>query len=169
MVTMNSDALKNHITNPARPYLFELVIPDPGGGDSELWRMRGQSAVIPGRSFTKHHVDFKATGGVEYAGKERYGHRWETTLIESEDRETFNAFYTWMQEVLHNKTGIGAGDTVIKRDLYITLINTDGTVGDKIKIIGCFPEEVPDTPLDMGSDDILRYTCAFSYDRWERG
>ena len=168
MVTMNSDALKNHLTNPARPYLFEIVIPDPGGGDSELWRLRGQSASIPGRSFSKHHVDFKMTGGVEYSGKERYDHKWEVTLVEGEDRETFSAIYDWMQEVVHNRTGIGAGDTVVKRDLYLTLVNTDATVGDKIKLVGCWPEEIPSVPLDMTSDDILRFSCSFSYDRWEK-
>jgi hypothetical protein len=167
---MSLDALKNNLTNPARPYLFEVIIPDPVGGTTELWQIRAQTASIPGKSFTEILIPFKQTAGVKFAGKEVYDHALPLTFIEGEDRATFDALYTWLQSIIHNRTGLGGGDTTIKKDIFLDLIDTDGTVSMRIKMMGCYPQDVGNVDLataDEGGSG-MTFTCTFSYDRWEK-
>jgi hypothetical protein len=166
---MSAEALKNELTNPARPYLWEVVIPDPPSGTIDLWRLRCQTAAQPGRSFGSFLIPFKATGGIKYNGKLTYSHTLEMTFIENEDRETFEALYEWCQDIVHDSEGIGSGDAEIKRDIYITLLNTAGAINKTIKLIGCWPENVADNPLvsEEGTGG-MPFTVTMAYDRWER-
>ena len=168
MPEMGIDTLKSNLTNPARVYLWEIVIPTAiGGGDLTALTTRCQSTSIPGRSVGEILVPYKQTGGIKFPGKLTYPHTWETTFIESEDKKIFDAIYAWNQEVIHDYDGIGAGDTAIKQDLYLTLLTTKGEIYLGIKLVGCYPQEVGNVDLNYDAEDPVRFTVTWSYDRWE--
>ena len=50
---------------------------------------------------------------------------------------------------------------------FIHLQNTDGAIADKYKIVGSYPERMSGVQLDMASEEPIKYTITFSYDRWE--
>jgi len=162
---MSADSLKNNITNPARVYLWEVIIPTPPKGDTQTYLLRAQSTSQPGRSFGKIHVPFKQSGGVEFPGKLTYSHEWSVTFIEGEDRALLVAMNAWMNRVIHERYMIGYPN--FKTDLYLHLINTDGSVAKKIKMIGCFPMELQEVEMDYNSETEMKFTSKFSYDRWE--
>jgi hypothetical protein len=165
MTTMSVDALKNNLTNPARVYLWEVLFPNPVAGDPETLLLRCQTTSMPGRSFGRIHIPFKQSGGIEFPGKLTYSHNWELTFQEGADREIFDAFYGWCQAVIHDK--YNTGDLIIKRNILLHLIETDGSVSKKIRLIGCFPSEMRDVALDQNSEDAMKFTVVFGYDRWE--
>ena len=164
MAKMSVDSLRNNLTNPARAYLWEVLIPNPGAGDSETLLLRCQTTSIPGRSVGEIHIPFKQSAGVKFPGKLIYTHTWDLTFNEGEDREIFKAFYDWCQNVIHDK--YNTGDVVVKTDIYLHLLDTNGTVSMKIKLIGTYPQEVGDVALDYTTEDPVRFTVKFSYDRW---
>lgn len=168
MPDMGVDILKNNLTNPARTYLWEVIIPNPiGGGDSNTLLVRCQSSNIPGRSFGEILVPYKQTGGVKFPGKLTYDHTWDCVFIEGEDKKIFDAIYGWNQKVVNDYDGVGEGDDAIKSDIVLTLITTKGQTFQKIKLVGCYPQAVGPVALAYDGTDPVRYTVTFSFDRWE--
>jgi len=165
MVEMNVDSLRNNITNPARNYLWEVIIPSPPEGSTETIMLRAQTASIPERSFGSILIPFKQTGGVKFPGKITYPHTWDVTFVDGEDREMLKTFYDWMNQIIHDRFFIVSVD--FKTDIYLHLINQDNTVAKKIKLVGTYPERLADVNLPQDSEDAIMFTVTFSYDRWE--
>ena len=70
MALMGLDSLKSNLTNPARTYLWEVVIPVPiGNGDTDTYTVRAQTTEIPARSNGEITIPFKQTAGIKVAGK----------------------------------------------------------------------------------------------------
>ena len=164
MAEMSVNALKNNLTNPARDYLWEVIFASPLGGDTNTLLLRARSSIIPGRSVGNIHIPFKQTGGVEYPGKLTFSHNWTCTFVEGEDAKMWKAFYDWAQKIINTETGIG--NFSIKTDIYLNLLNTDGSSRMKIKIVGAFIKEAADITFDYVSDKEINIATTWSYDYW---
>lgn len=168
MATMGISSLKTNLSNPQRVYNWELLIPSPvGDGDSETLLLRCQTTSIPGKSFGDIPIPFKGTPGIGVPGKLTMTHILPFTFIEGEDKEVFKALYSWMQQINHDRLGVGIGDILIKKDIYMTLISTAGEDTLKIKLIGCYPREVTETPVTMAEEANVMYSGSFWYDSWQ--
>ena len=168
MAEMSVDSLKANLTNPARTYLWEVLIPTvPGGGDADAVLLRAQSTNKPGKSVGAIHVPYKQSAGIQYHGKLSYTHTWDVTFIEGEDKKIFEAINAWMQKVVHDATNVGDGDAAIKSDIYLNLLTTTGEIYQSIKMIGCFPQEVGDVAMAYDDEATVMYPVTFAYDRWE--
>lgn len=161
---MSANSLKNNINNPARSYLWEVLMPNPVSGDPTTLLLRCRSSNIPGVSVGSIHLPFKQTGGVKYPGKKTFSHTWACTFVESEDRKTWEAFYQMAQAIIDAETGIGAFG--IKRDVYLHLIDQDDTVSLRIKMVGVYVESQDDVALAHSDEGELNIAITFSYDYW---
>lgn len=169
MTQMSADALKNNLSNVQRTYLWEVIIPSPvGDGDSNTFLLRCRSTAIPARRQGQILVPFKQSAGVAYPGKLAYDHTWACVFVEGEDKKVFDAFYSWMQEIVHDRLNTGSGDLSIKADLYLTLQSTAGENTTKIKMIGCYPMEQGELALSYDDEGNALLPITFSYDRWEK-
>ena len=169
MPDMGVATLNSNLPNPQRLYLWEVIIPNPvGGGDGNILTARAQSTNVPGRSFGNSIVvPFKQTAGIKYPGKLVYTHSWAVTFVEGEDHRVFDTIHAWNQQVINDKSGIGAGDENIKTNLYFTQISTKGQESKKIKLIGCYPESVADVAVGYGDEGVMNLVVTFSFDSWE--
>lgn len=166
MTRMSVDTFRRNLTNPARVYLWEILMPNPVAGDPETLMLRCRTTVIPGRSVGEILIPFKQSAGVKFPGKLIYPHVIDLTFVEGEDREIFRALYDMCQSVVHDKYNVGSYP-VDKRNFYLHLIDTDGTVSMRIRLIGCYCQEVVEAPLSWDTEAELNFTGRFSYDRWE--
>ena len=137
---------------------------NPGGGDTETLLLRCRSSVIPGRSVGKIGVPFKQNAPIQYPGKIAFSQSFPCTFIEGEDREMWDAFYDWAQSVIDVETGTGSSN--IKTDIYLHLIDTDGTVSKKIKLVGCFIANQDDISLSYDTEGAVVISITWSYDYW---
>jgi len=168
MPNMGIDSLKANLTNPARTYLWEVLVPVPiGDGDSEIFTIRAQSSEIPSRSYGEIQIQYKQTPGIKVAGKLQYDQSWSCTFVEGEDKKVFDALQSWQQQVVDNKAGTGAGDPNYKADVYITTIKTDGDIYMKLKLKGAWVQEVAKVSLDYSNNETIKYNVTFAFDRWE--
>ncbi|MHA1592007.1 MAG: hypothetical protein ACTSUP_06015 [Candidatus Heimdallarchaeaceae archaeon] len=167
MSQMSINSLKNNLTNPARSYLWEVLFANPLGGDTETLLLRCRSTNIPGVSLGSILLPYKQTGGVKYPGKKTFSHTWSATFVEGEDRAMWDAFYEWTQSIVNAETGLGSFN--IKTDIYLHLINTDGTVSKKIKLVGCYIESQEDIAITNDTDAEINIAVTFSYDYWIEG
>lgn len=167
MPNMGTDKFKDNLSNVQRSYAWDVFIPNPlGGGDSESFTLRCRSASRPGRSFGAISIPYKQGPGFKVPGKIHYDQTWTVTVIEGEDAAMHRFLYGWMQNVIHDKSEIGFGDAFIKRDIYFRMHSTTGEPTLTIKLIGAYPESVPDTPVSMDSETQVQYTVTFSFDKW---
>lgn len=168
MPLMGLDSLKSNLTNPARTYLWEVLVPVPlGNGDSDTYTVRAQSAEIPGRSNGEIVIPFKQTAGIKVAGKLKYDQQFAVTFIEGEDKKVFDAIQSWQQLIVNNVTGIGVGDPLYKSDVYLTLITTAGATYQKIKLRGAWVQNIGKVALSYGADTTVSYGVTFAFDTWE--
>lgn len=163
---LSIDAIKSNLTDPLRTYLWEMMIPNvPGGGDVDAVRLRCVSSAIPNVASEEIVVDWRAMR-FRIAGKLNYSHTITMTFLESADRKILDAFYNWRKLVTNPETGAGVAPSEYKTDIYISLLNTKGEEVVKIKLMGCYPQEMGEIALDMATNEIIRPTVTFSYDRW---
>lgn len=169
MSQIGVDVLKNNLTNPARIYMWEVIIPNPiGGGDSDVLRVRCQSAQIPERIIGTILIPYKQTAGVNFAGKNAYTHIWEVTFIEGEDKKVHDAMYAWMQTIIDDVDGVGDGDDMIKQGIYLNLLSTKNEIDMTLKLIGAFPVRMGLIDLTYAEERAITYPITFSFDSWLR-
>jgi len=167
MANMSVENFRNNLTNPARAYLWDVMFSNPiGGGDAETLELRCQTTSIPGRSVGAILVPFKGTAGIKFAGRLTMSHTWPATFVESVDKEVFNALQAWNQAIINARTGVGGLDILIKSNIYLRLLDAEGNVYLKIKLVGCYPESVDDTPVAYETEGVIMYSTTFSYDYW---
>jgi len=167
MSNMSADNLKNNISNPAKTFLWDVVIPNPiGGGDAESLEVRCQSTVIPGRSVGEILVPYKGTAGIKFPGKLTMSHSWVAVFIEGIDKKVFDTIYAWKQTVVNARTGVGGPDADIKSDIYLRLLDQQGNVFMKLKLVGCYPQAVDDVPIAYDDEANVMYNVTWSYDYW---
>jgi hypothetical protein len=166
---MSQDNLKANVSNFARQYLWELQFAKViGGGDSTALAIRCQSTAMPGSSFGSILIPFKQGPGIKVPGKLTVPHTWTATFVEGTDKKVFDAIYGWKQLVVHDRLNIGGPDVAIKSDVYLSLLDMAGAVTTKVKLVGCYPEAMPDTPLAYDAEAVVVYTVTWSYDSWIR-
>jgi len=162
------DSLKGNLTNPARTFMWDVLIPVPvGSGSSTTYQIRAQSSSIPGRSNAAIAIPYKQTAGVMVAGKLEFPHTWQCTFIEGEDKKVFDAIHSWQQNIVNDAFGVGTGDPFYKTDVYISLLTTTGDTFMKIKIKGAWVQQIQDLALAYSDNETVKYTVTFEYDSWE--
>lgn len=163
MPRMNVDNLRNDL-EVARSYMFEILFPRPIVGDAETLMLRGTASTLPERSLGKIHVAFKQSAGVNFVGKIKYPQTLDITFLEGEDREILKTFYRWMNSIIDDKTFIGRPD--FKINFYINLLNLEDEVTDRYKVVGAWPEKLSGPPIDWNTEENIKYSVSFSYDKW---
>ncbi len=166
MTQMSADSLKTNLSNPAKDYLWDVMFAAPLGGDTETLMIRAQSTEMPERGVGAISVKYKQTAGIKFPGKAAFPQTWAVTFIEGEDRAIFNAMNDWLNTIVDARAGTGA--IVVKTNVELHLLNTDGSTALQIRLVGCYPETVASVPLAYESEASIMYPVTFSYDFWEK-
>jgi hypothetical protein len=161
------DTLKSNLQNPARAYLWEMVIPTiPGSGNVDALRTRCETSSIPGHSNPNIHIPYKGTGGFEVPGRLTFPHAITLSFLEGEDGAIFQAIYNWRNLITGVTSGVGVPDMTLKADIYLKLITKADTDWMSIKLVGAYPNDRADVALNYGADEVIRIPVTFSYDFW---
>jgi hypothetical protein len=166
---MSVNNLKSNLSNPARDYLFDVIIPNPiGGGDAETLLLRAQSASLPGRGVGVIKVPYKQSAGINFHGKLTYGQAWQVTFVEGEDGRVFDILHAWNQNIIHDVANVGIGDVFIQQDIIFNCLTTRGETWRQIVLKNAFPSNVSDVPMGYDNQQVVRYSVTWTYDSWEK-
>jgi len=161
--------LKGNLTNPQRVYMWDVVIPEPiGGGDSDTLLLRARSSNIPGESVGQITIPYKQSAGFVVPGKRTLSHTWSCDFVEGEDAKISTALRAWLHECV-NAEGVGAGDENVKRDIYLVMLSTAGVETRKVKLIGCYVQDIAEAAVSYDTEAELLYSATFAYDEIEEG
>jgi len=169
MANLGVDSLKANLTNPARSYLWDVLIPVPvGGGNFNTYQIRVQSSQIPQVSAASIHIPYKQTAGIEVSGRKEYTHTWECNFLEGEDHTTYDALYSWAQQIVNDVAGTGVGDPFYKTDVYLELITVSGSVYTKFRLKGAWIQTIGNVALNYTADEVITYPVTFRFDSFEQ-
>lgn len=162
------DTLKANLTNPARQYMWDVIIPSPiGGGDSKALQFRARATQIPVRENTAINIPYKQTAGFQVAGKLKYDHTWQCEFVEGEDGKVYEALYKWQQAIVNDSFGVGVGDPLYKTDGFLVMLKTSGEAWKKFRLFGLWVQTVQQLALAYDTDDYLKIVVVFAFDRFE--
>ena len=165
---MGVDSLKANLTNPARVYLWDVIIPAPiGTGDTTTYQVRAQTSQVPQVSDAPIHIDYKQTAGVQVSGKKEYEHTWACTFLEGEDHKVYDALYSWTQTIVHDVTGVGVGDPLYKTDVYLNLVTVAGSNYMSVHLKGAWIQTIGTFEVSYATNDVIKYTVTFQFDSIE--
>jgi len=169
MPDMSINSLSNDLGEAARTYLWEVVIPRPiGGGNSKMLTLRCQSSQIPGRGVGSILIPYKQTAGMKVPGKLTYDHSIDLSFVEGEDRAVFLALYDWCNSIISDRTGVAGSTSSIKTDIYMNLMNTDGSIPLSIRLVGGYLETLSSTPMNYNDEGNVFFSSVWSYDSWHK-
>lgn len=163
---LSIESIKSSLADPLRTYMWEMYIPNlPGGGDIEAVRMRCVAAALPNVASEPIVVDWRAMR-FKIAGKLNYSHTITLNFLESADRRVLVALYAWRTLVTNPEDGTGNSPRDYKTDVYLSMLNMAGEEALRVQLMGCYPEEMQEVPLDYSTNEIIKQPLVLSYDRW---
>lgn len=150
-------------------YQFRITLANPPGvgASVEVLQFRCQAASIPGKSIEEVLVNL---GGynVKYAGRSIPAGTWSTSFVEGTDLSVVQRVKSW-QELCHNQlTGVQQDSAGYKRTATIELLNNDLSVSIGYRIIGIWPQDMPDIGMDKSSSEAVRAEVTWAYDAFEQ-
>lgn len=122
-----------------------------------------QNITLPGRSFgTQDYRLFNIP--IKYPYDVIFS---EVQLSFLDDKNhSIRTFYKNWQEEVHTETGFGYMEDYL-RELYIAKMNRDGSNGETVRLLNCYPMNVEAVELDMSSNDTPTIiTVELIYTNW---
>ena len=157
----------------ARPNLFEVVVPFPGGVNdggtaSQKFTFMCKAAQLPGSDFGTVEVPYFGRM-IKYAGNRTFA-EWATTVINDEDFKVHSGIVNWMNLI--------NGHTSNKRNVQNTtdyqvdaIVNQYGKTGEVIKsvtFVNLWPQSLAAMDLAWESNDAFEeFGVTWMYDYWK--
>ena len=162
----------------ARPALYKIDINHSNAlaGFDEASNILVKAAAIPASTISPLTVNYMGRA-YKQAGFRTFD-VWNVTVINDENFEARNRLIYWMRSISGQLDGSRnetygpqhSGTTrTTDGDAIITQMGVDGLDKQSWNIIGLWPTELGEIPLDWSSDAIEEYTVAFAYDYWMHG
>lgn len=171
MSSLSIDNLKQNLSNPGLPFLFDLMISRiPGGGDAdpETLMLRCQSSEMPGKHFGTIQVPYKQGPQLQFPGKLEYDHKFVCSFIEGEDGAIFQTFHEWMQSIIDDTTNAGGDVGQYKTEIYLSMVTrADNSTYRQFRLEGAYVTDIAKTAVSYADDSkSIVVTVTFQYDKW---
>jgi len=159
-----------NLAEPLKGYQFQVVISDPAGEDGasgEILQFRCTALSLPGKTIEETLVNLDGYN-VKYAGRSIHAGLWTTTFIESTQLEVIDRVYSW-QDIAHNsRSGVQGDSQDYKRVARLELLNNNRDVTYVRRIVGIWPQDIPDIAFDKASSEATRVDVTWAYDYDEK-
>lgn len=157
------------LATPAKQYLWEFIIPQvpaAAGATAQALTFRARVTAWPGRQVGKQMRFFKGHR-TAHPTKNLFPMALPVTFEEGMDGVVVNTMRNWFNAWLSEKDGSSQGESAVKVDAFIRLLNHQDEVVLQGHIYGFFVENMPDSPLSYEADAFFQPQVTFGYDYWD--
>jgi len=154
----------------ARPNLFEVTVPFPGGANpgeaGQKMTFMCKASAIPG--VTLGVVDAPYFGRTIKLPGNRTFEEWTTTVINDEDFAVHSGFINWSNYINSHVGNIrGSATSDYQVDATVTHYGKAGEVLKQITMVNAWPATVPAIELGWETNDSLEeFAVTWNYDYW---
>lgn len=154
---------------PAKQYLWEFIIPQvpaAAGAVAESLTFRARSTAWPGRQVGTAMRHFKGHR-MKHPTKNMFPMSLPATFEEGMNGVVAQTMRNWFNAWLSEKDGSSQGESVVKVDALVRLLDHQNQVVLQGHVFGFFIENMPDVPLSYEADGLLSIAVTFGYDYWD--
>lgn len=152
------------VADPAQSWNFDLFLPAiPGSSDTRALTWKCMSTGLPGFSFDKVTVPLHGTELV-YAGRKIYSHSFQSVFMEAADWSTRSQFYVWSESIRSWINNSGSFASAYKVNAQLVVYNDLPQVTRTVNVMGMWPEQVADVPLDGSNSNLVSLDITWSFD-----
>ena len=155
----------------ARPNLFEVTVPFPGGTDpgdaGNKMTFMCKGAQIPGADIGVVTVPYFGRE-IKLAGNRTFA-EWSTTIINDEDFQVHAAMMNWMNDInSHGENQRSFDGTEYQVDASVTHYTKSGDIAKTVTMINCWPASVAAIELGWDTNDAIEdFAVTWQYDYWK--
>lgn len=157
------------LTTPAKPYLWEFIIPRvPAavGAVAEALTFRARVAAWPARAVTEAFTHFKGHK-IKRPSKNSFEQTLNVTFEEGMDGVVITALRNWFNAWMNEKTGVGQGESAVVVDAIVRILDHDESVVLQGHMFGFFVQNMPAVLLSYEADGLLQIPVTFGFSYWD--
>lgn len=154
---------------PAKQYLWEFIIPQvpaAAGAASQALAFRARVTAWPGRVVGTAMRFFKGHR-TKHPTKNLFPMILPVTFEEGMNGIVLQVLRNWFNAWLNEKDGSSQGESAVKVDAIVRILDHQDQVVAQGHIFGFFVENMPDVPLSYEADGLLQIQVSFGYDYWD--
>lgn len=163
MPGFNIDSYRANFKSGARQYLFYFrpLFPAAITADTETSTYLVRSTTIP-ESTTEEIItnwqgfDFKQSGKYTYTD-------WTVTFNVDNEAKIYGYYMNYMNYIHDPTTNISRVHAEYFKDQQLDLLDLNGDIVMKVKLVGSWVKNVSSATLDYSSNDILQFDVTYSY------
>lgn len=161
------DEIRN-LAEPLKGYQFKIIISDPpgAGASSDILQFRCTAAAVPGKDIEETLVPLDGFN-VKYAGRSIPVGAWTTTFIEGTDLSVVERVFTWSELAHDQRSGVNGESADYKRVARMELLNNAKETVRTRRIIGIWPQSIPELAFDSSSSEAARYDVTWAFDFYQ--
>ena len=158
------EEFKTSIGNPARTYIWEIVVPGLA-----ISTFRAQSTEYPSAGSTDVELWYQGQK-VLFAGAAEYSYNWACVLAEDDEGLVYKELYKWRQDCWKQEAATQVVPSAYKKDILIKCLkSTDGSPWLQARLHGAYPKTVDVVALDRSANtDAWKWSVTFNFDWWEK-
>lgn len=157
------------LTTPAKPYLWEFIIPQvpaSAGPVAETLTFRARITAWPARGVSTAFRHFKGHR-TKHPTKNNFTNEISVTFEEGMDGIIIQTLRNWFNAWLSEQDGSSQGESAVKVDALVRILNHDQTVVLQGHLFGFFVQNMPEAALSYEADGLLQIQATFGFDYWD--
>jgi hypothetical protein len=161
----------NFVGQGARPNLFEVTVPFPGGANpgeaGQKMTFMCKGSQIPGGTIGT--VEANYFGRVVKLAGNRTFDEWTTNVINDEDFAVHAGFVNWMNYINSHEGNLrSSASTDYQVDAVVRHYSKDGNTIKEVTLRNAWPTAIPAIELDWATNDSLEeFAVTWAYDYWD--
>ena len=155
----------------ARPNLFEVTVPFPGGADpgeaGQKFTFMCKGAQIPGADIGLVEVPYFGRN-IKLAGNRTFA-EWTTTVINDEDFAVHSGLVNWMNAIQgHAENLQSLSSNEYQVDAQVVQYGKEGELLKRVTLVNCWPASIPAIELGWDQNDAIEeFAVTWQYDYWQ--
>lgn len=147
-------------------FIMEFPNVPTGGSDETNLLVSCQQTVKPGMTINEVQVQLFGHTLV-YAGNLTYSHDMQVTFVENARGSIMRTFEKWGELARNHMTQHGVPSADYWRDGKLSILDTRGDPVLIYKIVGMWPNTVPDVQFDGTNANGINHSIGFKYQYYE--
>jgi len=159
--------VQDNVKDPLLSDNYEVVFQLPQGvaGDAQSLRVQCKSAAKPGSTIEQQLVEVFGHA-LRHAGRKTFSGTMAINFQENSTATITTILEDWQELIRSTEGQVGEFKSVYATNAEFHLLNQKGEPIRSYKIVGVWPTEVPEIPMEQ-SGTAIELSATFSFDHYE--
>ena len=145
-------------------YNWDIIVPSmPGTPNSRAFTIKAITTSIPGAQIEPTQIQLHGVT-VKEAGIAKWTNTLPITMLETRDNSTRDMIRRWQRMARDPLTNTGSYKSIYQTTIEMLLYDDVPQVTKRLRLVGCFPENLDDASVDSGQSGAVQFNVTMSFD-----